>query len=1301
MRPPDGGQDPHSPTRLRASEDPTRSKRDSPPGEARGGVKRANSLHERGEGERPPPERRSELVVSPPALSRVSLAASLAAALAAGPWPELGVASLVWRVPLCGVALALAWRSAPRRRFVAGAAVLVVAAVAVDALVPTALAPSRAAAAIASKVGEIGSGLAREAQRGDLTTLLVGGGGEAQPEELFSRAEQVRASVSRRLDTLILVDDRGAPVAWAESSRRAPVGIRLLGERTVAVEAAVDGVWVWWREPVYEGGRPVGAVVAGSGFSDAGSRRTLGVWAGRAALLRLRAGEGTLVPLSSAVGRLGVDVIPARAELWSAPGSAAVLVVLLLLSTATSAWWRLPAALVVAAAAIAGGWLPSPWWVVTALALAAWVAGRAGTWRWARWVAVPAVGMLAWVQAGALTELGVVLPAQRAVAPGLLLAAAAMAWTALLARLPAPRGRVPAGVVALAWAVLGAGALRADPLLLATGVAAVAGFGLVHRHLAAAVAAVLLVAGAESEQRRLLVGTTESVLARRESADRPARTLLLSLPAEATAELVRLPPAEQVVVLGRLAQWMQFERTLPGAALVLTSPDGERQGSWGAVPFQDLPPPQELASRPLAGGWRVAVLAPPYPEDVLAALDEGGVGVPVAAFDRGGALVARGGIFRPLSPAHVGRAMAAVRSWGRVQVGERQFVAYLRAQGEVVLAVPWVRRPAPEWFLLAASLALWGLAPLALWDQRPRFAAWWRERRTFVGRLRFLLAGVAALPVLLLAQALPQQWVRQRELVRLELGRAVSRPLASMGWEREMAWLMRDLNGVVAVYRGGEIAFCSRPDLLARGVVPSLPSAEAYTRAVRGWREPVVMGRNETSVFAPLGAGEEPLVVGVLGMQVSASGVGPSPSEWFAVLGVWGVVLALVIGEGLGRRLAGPLQRLVEAARRLEEGRVIEEFPEARDEDLRALSRGFSTMAQRVQRREEEVRRERDLLESVLGALSAAVIVAGEGGEVQLANPAARRLLGEADDLTRLGERFAVSLDARARRALDGEPSTEVLRPPGGADEAWRLHAVPLSSPLQRRVVLVMEDLSDVARAERLASLAELARIAAHEVKNPLTPIRLWAEELQVALGRGEKAVVEVAGLAAEQILERVEHLTDVAQGFSNLVALEHWEADIVDVPRLAGEVVREYARVLHQRGIDVEITGGAAAAVLADRRWLARALRHLLDNSARAMEKVAGSIVVEVTSSGRQVVLAVRDGGGGVPAEHLARLFEPHFSTQSQGSGLGLAVVLRVAQRAGGRAEARNTAHGLEVRMVLPAAPAPIPAGADGGAVC
>jgi nitrogen fixation/metabolism regulation signal transduction histidine kinase len=132
-----------------------------------------------------------------------------------------------------------------------------------------------------------------------------------------------------------------------------------------------------------------------------------------------------------------------------------------------------------------------------------------------------------------------------------------------------------------------------------------------------------------------------------------------------------------------------------------------------------------------------------------------------------------------------------------------------------------------------------------------------------------------------------------------------------------------------------------------------------------------------------------------------------------------------------------------------------------------------------------------------------------------------------------LSRRFGAVIGSLIARAAAGERGEETVRPAASPEELWRVTVLPLPRSAGR-VLLVMEDLSELARAERLSSFAELARIAAHEVKNPLTPIRLWAEELRAALVRGPDQVVAVAKVAAEQILERVEHLREVAQGFSN-----------------------------------------------------------------------------------------------------------------------------------------------------------------------
>ena len=846
------------------------------------------------------------------------------------------------------------------------------------------------------------------------------------------------------------------------------------------------------------------------------------------------------------------------------------------------------------------------------------------------------------------------------------------------------RSAVPLPLRIAVWIPLAIGMVRADATLLGIGTAAVAMWGLPGRGLVlpALVAAGLVVGGDDAARKVSLVATTEATLARLDRVEAPARAMLAQLPDEALTRMVRLEPGERLVVLGRLAAWMGLDRALPGTSLVLVDPAGEQAGCWGEIAIQGEGAPRELASRSLPNGWQVAILAPPAPSDLLAGLGAAGIEVPVAVVDRSGAPRSRGATFRPLSPAIVGKALAAGRLWADVGVGEREFPAYLRAHKDAVLVVPWVRPPVAEAGLLLAALTLWGVFPLTLWERRRSWLGWWAQRRTFGGRMRVLSVAAAVLPVLLLGQLLPRQWDRQQQKARLELARAISQLLATDRWEEGTSWLVRELGGAVAVYRSGTLVSSSRPDLAASGSIPWLPPPEAYVRSIRGWQEPlIVVEGDETSVFAPIRGGEG-VVVGVVGLRLQAMGRTPSPREWFVITGIFAMLVALGTAERLGRRLGRPLRRLVGAAHRLERGEPFAGLETGGDEDVKALGRAFTTMAHEVRRREDELRRGRDLLETVLGTLSAAVMVVDSENDVVLSNAAAEKLLAGERTIAGLAERFAPEVSAIVARTADGARAEGTVHPVASPEALWRVTALPL--PLASgRVLVVMEDLSEVARAERLSSLAELARIAAHEVKNPLTPIGLWAKELKIALGRGPEAVMAVAQVAAQQILERVEHLREVAQSFLNLVSLEHWEPQTISLKAAAAEVAGEY-EVLRQRGVAVRVVGDEAE-IVADAQWIRRALRHLLENSARVMAGRTGEVVVSVLRLERQVVLSVRDGGGGVAGEILGRLFEPHFSTTSQGSGLGLAVVRRVVERAGGSVEARNVGGGLEVRLTFP----------------
>jgi signal transduction histidine kinase len=1183
-------------------------------------------------------------------------------------------------VPLAAAAVAIAWRRIPRRGpFIA---VVVLSALTLDAAFPTVREAGEFAARVNVRATQLERRLDALADDGRLRRLLYPGGGEAEPEALFVFIAEAWRSLPFRVDSLVLVDEHGLPVAWTGPAARLPVHMRLLGERAVAAEPGVGSVWLWWRESVFESGRPVGSVLAGVGLPEDGSRSVLGAWAGRAAAVFPRL-EGWAAPVAPGpVPSLGLEVRRARPVPWSVPGLALLMVLLVLAIGGPPA---------VLAAVVGGalvvllslGWLERAWWLVGALVAGSLAAARLPH-SWAGRVGkAVVVGALAWSLPGLFDLVSLDPLPERLLVPGALRWAMVASLAVLLRN--AARGSVPPPLLIrlASWLPLAAGLVAADATLLGVGAATVTLLGLPGRGLLlpALAAASLIVGGDDAARRSELVATTESTLARLERVQAPARALLTTLPEGALSTMVRLEPPERLVVLGRLATWLGLAETLPGTSLVLTDPSGEEAGTWGEAAIQAEGLPRELASRALHNGWQVGILAPPPPYDLLAALAAAGVRVPVAVFDRSGAPSSRGATFRPLSPVVVGRALADGRSWGRVGVGEREFAAYLHARRDAVLAVPWIRPPVAEAGLTLAALALWGMFPLAGWERRRRWLNWWRQRRTFGGRVRVLAVATAVLPVLLLGQLLPLQWNRQQEKARLELGRAVSQLLVTARWEEGLSWLVRELGGAVAVYQSGKLVSSTRPDLVALGEVPWLPPPEAYVRSVRGWREPVVLGREETDVFAPVG-GEQPGVVGVIGLRVQALGRSPSPGEWFVFTAILAMMVALATAERLGQRLGRPLRRLVGAAHRLQRGEPFAGLETGGDEDVRALGRAFVTMAREVQRREEELRRERDLLERVLETLSAAVLVTDAGGRVELANPAARQLLGGDELITGITRSFAPEVASLASRAASGERVEGTIRPVSSPEAVWRATVLPLPGGAGR-VLLVMEDLSELARAERLASFAELARIAAHEVKNPLTPIRLWAEELNAALARGPDDVVGVARVAAREILERVEHLRGVAQGFSNLVALEHWEPEVLDLAELAHEVTAEY-EVLRQRGVDLRVVGGEAE-IVADGQWIRRALRHLLENSARVLAGRGGEVVVAVRRLDDRAVLSVRDSGGGVPPELLGRLFEPHFSTTSEGSGLGLAVVQRVAARAGGSAEARNVDGGLEVRLVFP----------------
>jgi nitrogen fixation/metabolism regulation signal transduction histidine kinase len=323
--------------------------------------------------------------------------------------------------------------------------------------------------------------------------------------------------------------------------------------------------------------------------------------------------------------------------------------------------------------------------------------------------------------------------------------------------------------------------------------------------------------------------------------------------------------------------------------------------------------------------------------------------------------------------------------------------------------------------------------------------------------------------------------------------------------------------------------------------------------------------------------------------------------------------------------------------------------------------------------------------------MTAGVVAYRENGEVILANPAAGQLGGGNPNGSRLEDVFPGREMAPVRSVLAGDSVSssspvEIEARPG---ERWRVVAVALPLGGEGTRMAVIEDVSDVVRSNRLAAWAEMARIIAHEIKNPLTPIRLSVEHLREVWRRGSDDFEAVLDECVRNVLRQTDELRRAASEFSDYARLPAPEIRPTDVSRLARESAAAYAGAPGVRW-DLRIDDGLTAP--ADPRLLARVFSNLLGNAVEALGGRPGEIRVTGRREGARLRIAVEDNGPGVVPQLLPRLFDPYFSAKSGGTGLGLAIAKKIIEEHQGRIAAENRPEGgFRVTFDLPLAENPV----------
>ncbi len=403
------------------------------------------------------------------------------------------------------------------------------------------------------------------------------------------------------------------------------------------------------------------------------------------------------------------------------------------------------------------------------------------------------------------------------------------------------------------------------------------------------------------------------------------------------------------------------------------------------------------------------------------------------------------------------------------------------------------------------------------------------------------------------------------------------------------------------------------------------------------------------------------------------------------------------LADAMDRIAAGKYDHRVAVIATGEMGDLVRVFNHmAADLDTsRQLAESSSAQLSEANQAIEERRRE---LETIVETIPSGVVTLDGSGAVLQSNRAFAALMGRREDVQLRGEKIESMLPADCAEDLAGVirrghrmgvASTEIEFHARGRT----IHLAITSARLQladgqQGTVMVVEDTTELLRAQRQLAWKEVAQRVAHEIKNPLTPIALSAERIGRHLDRTQADSPNVIRKCSQVILSCVGTMRTLVDQFSALAQFPAPQPRACDLNAVAEEALAMFSGRLNGITVQLDLEPGLPL-VLADPEAIRRALANLIDNAAEAMQ---GSLlrVLNLSSSlsedGGAVEIAVSDTGHGLTDEIRERLFLPFYSTKNRGSGLGLAIAAKIVQEHGGslRAEA-NSPKGARFLLRLP----------------
>lgn len=387
------------------------------------------------------------------------------------------------------------------------------------------------------------------------------------------------------------------------------------------------------------------------------------------------------------------------------------------------------------------------------------------------------------------------------------------------------------------------------------------------------------------------------------------------------------------------------------------------------------------------------------------------------------------------------------------------------------------------------------------------------------------------------------------------------------------------------------------------------------------------------------------------------------------------------IAQILSRQISVPISALLGAAEQIRQGNLSYRVRVRAIDELATLVRAFNAMTNELEANARELESRRRFTEAILESIPTGVISIAADERIERVNRALSGIFSREAVLSarHLGDLFQGDnleevryLLKRAHRTGAAASQLDLDRPSG----VMHLAVTVASLERQRGFVLVLEDTSDLLRAQKVEAWQEVARRIAHEIKNPLTPISLSAgriarQLLRMPIDSDARAILEDCTQTIQQEVQTVKSLVDEFSQFARFPAAQPVPADLNEIVESA---IAVFADRLEGIAVTLQLEQRLPS-VMADKEQMRRVIVNLVDNAAEAMSDspVRALLIATRQVSPDVVELSVTDTGCGLSTSDKEKLFMPYFSTKERGTGLGLAIVSHIVTEHHGRVRAED----------------------------